>query len=81
MLSASFSPTGTRVITASDDGTAQIWDAASGSAVATLPGSARRLFSAAFSPTGTRIVTASKSGAAWLWDAKLGTRYRFAEGA
>ena len=57
--SAAFSPDGTRVVTASDDNTARLWDAASGKALATLEGHADRVWSAAFSPDGTRVVTAS----------------------
>ena len=38
VLSAAFSPDGTRVITASDDQTARLWDAATGKALATLEG-------------------------------------------
>ena len=36
--SAAFSPDGTRIVTASDDGTARIWDAASGEELAVLRG-------------------------------------------
>ena len=56
--SAAFSPDGTRIVTASWDNTARIWDAATGSVIATLNVGAA-LFAAAFSPDGKRIVTAS----------------------
>ena len=36
--SASFSPDGTRIVTASDDNTARVWDAQSGALVASLEG-------------------------------------------
>jgi WD40 repeat protein len=58
--SAVFSPDGQRVVTASDDGTARVWNAATGQVIAKMEGhSGDSLDSAAFSPDGQRIVTAS----------------------
>jgi WD40 repeat protein len=70
--SASFSPDGRRVVTASDDGTARLWDATGGAAIAVLTGHTDSVRSASFSPDGHRIVTASDDGTARLWDAAGG---------
>jgi hypothetical protein len=78
--SAAFSPDGTRVVTASDDATARLWDAASGEALATLEGHTARVWSAAFSPDGTRVVTASDDHTARLWDAASGKELVTLEG-
>ena len=67
---AAFSPDGARVVTASQDGTARIWDAASGREIAVLRDGGL-VKSAAFSPDGARVVTAS-SRAARIWDATSG---------
>ena len=72
VVSAAFSPDGTRVVTASDDGTARIWDAASGEELTPLRGHSGWVVSAAFSPDGTRVVTASYDGTARIWDAASG---------
>jgi WD40 repeat protein/transcriptional regulator with XRE-family HTH domain len=67
-----FSPDGTRLATASRDGSARIWDAISGEALATLLGHDGTVFSVAFSPDGKTIATASADKTAELWDALTG---------
>ncbi|HJZ23557.1 MAG TPA: hypothetical protein VJ201_03820, partial [Candidatus Babeliales bacterium] len=59
VYSASFSPDGRWVVTASDDHTARIWDAATGQVIHTLQGHQGAIYSASFSPDGQRIVTSS----------------------
>src|SRR5262249_5096603 len=56
---ADFSPDGSRIVTASFDNTARIWDAATAREIAVLRGHDRMVRSAAFSPDGSRIVTGS----------------------
>jgi len=74
VLWAEFSPDGTRIVTASKDGTARLWDS-DGAELATLRGNKpdHGLRHAAFSPDGTRVVTASGGGAARVWDAARGS--------
>ena len=69
VVSAAFSPDGTRIVTASWDKTARIWDVAAGKEIAVLRGSEDALVSAAFSPDGSHIVTASTDGTERIWDA------------
>src|SRR5947208_4715 len=70
--SALYSPDGTRIVTASSDRTARLWDATSGAEIAVLRGHEGYVWSAAFSPDRTRIVTASEDKTARLWDAASG---------
>src|SRR6516165_240161 len=70
--SAAFSPDGSRVVTASWDGTARLWDIKTGAALATLAGHRGWVWKAAFSPDGRRIVTASADKTARVWDAATG---------
>jgi WD40 repeat protein/serine/threonine protein kinase len=72
ILSAAFSPDGTRVITASRDETARVWDASTGQEIAILRGHDHGVTSAAFSPDGTRVVTGSWDDTARVWDASTG---------
>jgi len=65
--SVSFSPTGDRIATASDDGTAKLWDL-QGNYLVTFTGHHDSVRSVSFSPTGDRIATASDDGTAKLWD-------------
>ncbi|MGZ0166324.1 MAG: protein kinase domain-containing protein, partial [Planctomycetales bacterium] len=70
VVSAEFSDDGKFVITASDDNTARIWDAANGKQLSVLAGHTARVTSVAFAPgeNPTRAVTASQDGAVKLWD-------------
>jgi hypothetical protein len=68
VASAIFSPDGSRIVTASFDGTARIWDAATAKQVAVLRGHDSDVRSAAFSSDGSRIVTASADKTARIWD-------------
>jgi WD40 repeat protein len=69
---ASFSPDGTRVVTASFDDTARIWNATTGQLIATLTGHTDALWAASFSPDSTRVVTASEDKTARIWNAVSG---------
>ncbi len=60
------------IVTASDDGTALIWDANKGTLLFTLSGHKGAVNYAAFSADGKRIVTASTDSTARIWDAKTG---------
>ena len=68
---AAFSPDGTRILTASADHRARLWDAASGKLVASFDHQ-DEVFQAAFSPDGARVLTASLDKTAKLWDAATG---------
>jgi WD40 repeat protein len=72
VYSAKFSPDGRRVVTASFDRTALIWDARTGQKVAHLYGHNGPVTSAAFSPDGQYVVTASFDKTARVWDAETG---------
>jgi WD40 repeat protein len=64
---------GSRIVTASEDETARIWNAATAKEIAVLRGHEHFVHSAAFSPDGSRIVTASADKTARVWDAHLQT--------
>jgi len=70
--SACFSPDGARIVTASWDRTARLWDVTTGQQIAALRGHDFGVRSACFSPDGARIVTASSDYTARLWDATAG---------
>ena len=78
--SAAFSPDGTRVVTASADGTARIWDADTGKEINILEGHEDWVHLAAFSPDGARVITASDDNTARIWDADTGEELNILEG-
>jgi WD40 repeat protein len=84
-----FSPDGTRIVTASDDDRALVWDGRTGMRQLELKmkpakglvygGAAYRSGGVAFSPDGTRIVavgTAAGTRGATVWDARTGQNVR-----
>jgi len=71
---ACFSPDGTKVVTASADDTAQLWDVATGQKIGQPMRHADWVHTAEFSPDGTKVVTASWDGTARVWDAQTGAQ-------
>jgi WD40 repeat protein len=65
-----FSPDGQRVVTASWDGTARLWDAATGTSLGPPMRHKDKVMTAIFSPNGEQVLTASDDGTARLWDGK-----------
>jgi len=72
VLYAEFSPDGTKVVTASLDDTAKIWDVNSGNLLFTLVGHTESVDYAKFSPDGTKVVTSSDDNTAKIWDVNSG---------
>ena len=71
---AAFSPKGDRIVTASYDKTARIWNVSDGLAMAVLKGHEGALERASFSPDGGRVVTAARDSTVRVWDAKSGAQ-------
>ncbi len=76
VVGAAYSPDGERIVTASFDQTARVWDAQSGEKEQVLRGHRAEVISAAFSPDGRSNVTGSTDRTATVWDAASGTRAR-----
>ncbi len=67
-----FSPDGSRIVTASGDGSARVFDSETGEQLLILDGHSRLLSRCAFSPDGERILTAGQDWTVRLWDARTG---------
>lgn len=89
VLSAHFSPLPLlRVVTASRDGTATIWDIESGESLLNLHGISQGSFdghtepmnTAYFSPDGKKVVTASDDDTAKIWSAETGQLLKTLQG-
>lgn len=69
---ARFSPDGTRVVTASLDGTARIWTAPSGAPLGPPLAHGADVMCAAFSPDSRMVATTSHDGTARIWNGQTG---------
>lgn len=67
-----YSPDGKYIVTAHNDGTAWLWDATTGKALATFKGHTGPLRRAKFSPDGHYILTTSIDGTVRTWEAPSG---------
>lgn len=72
ILYAAYSPDGTKIVTASEDHTARIWDARTGLQIGPALQHDDDVNTAEFSADGTRVVTASDDKTARIWDVKTG---------
>jgi WD40 repeat protein len=68
VASAVFSRDGERILTASGDGTARIWDSSTSDVLLELRGHTKQINTATFSPDGKYVVTASDDNSARIWD-------------
>ncbi|OWK40868.1 WD40 repeat domain-containing serine/threonine protein kinase [Fimbriiglobus ruber] len=71
-LCAAFSPDGTLVATAGEDGTARFWDAATGQPRGPVIRASGPILALAFSPDGKLLLTGADDGTARIWDAATG---------
>jgi WD40 repeat protein len=76
MSSAAFSPDGKYILTASGDGTAQLWGVETGEEERQFIGHIGLIWTATFSPDGKYVATASEDGTARLWDTQTGQELR-----
>ena len=79
VLAVEVSRDGSRVVTASKDRDARIWDARTGETLHVLRGHSSTVFDASFSPNGRWVVTAGPTTAG-LWDARTGEYVYFLQG-
>jgi WD40 repeat protein len=73
ILSARFSPTSARVLTASADHSARIWEAETGRTVAVLQGHKDGVLGGEFDADGGLAVTFSRDNTATVWDVETGS--------
>ncbi|MDA1038831.1 MAG: protein kinase [Planctomycetota bacterium] len=72
ILDIAFMPDGERVVTASDDGTARIWETATGREMHVLRAHNGAVEKVLHTPDGRRIITASPDGTVRIWHASSG---------
>jgi WD40 repeat protein len=69
-MAVAFSPDGTAILTGCADGTARLWDAATGKPLASPLHHQGKVRAVAFGPTGKTVLTGSEDHAARLWEVR-----------
>ncbi|GAC1446067.1 MAG: hypothetical protein NVSMB56_01630 [Pyrinomonadaceae bacterium] len=77
--SVAISADGKMILTASDDQTIKLWDAASGRVIRVFTGHTRTVNRALFSPDGKSIISLSEDGTVKIWDIATGRVVRTLE--
>jgi len=80
ILSCTFSPDDLRLLTSGNDGTARLWDVATGKELRQFRGHDGSVLDCAFSPDGVLLLTAGCDGTARLWETNSGIQVRQFEG-
>ena len=80
VVQVQFSRDGSKILTASHDHTAKLWDRATGQPIVTFAGHSWWVWSAALSPDETQVATASEDGTVRLWDAATGKEWALPDG-
>jgi WD40 repeat protein/serine/threonine protein kinase len=72
LFALAFSPDGTRIVSAAEDGLACVWDGVTGEKVAECRGHTSKILYVAFRRDGNRLLTASADGSVRQWDPATG---------
>jgi tRNA A-37 threonylcarbamoyl transferase component Bud32 len=70
--SLSYSPDGSHLVSASEDGAVRVWDTITGADVLTLPGHKKAVKSIIYSPDGSHLASASDDSTVKVWSAWTG---------
>jgi WD40 repeat protein len=76
VISLTYSPDGTHILSGDSGGRLSVWNAATGQLTRTLTGHTGYVNSVAYSPDSTRIVSGSRDKTVKIWDAETGEELR-----
>ena len=80
ILDVTFNTTGSKLVTASADGNARVYNTMTGACQAILAGHDGEISKVAFSPQGSRVLTASSGQKARIWETDTGDCLQVLEG-
>ncbi|KAA3661930.1 MAG: hypothetical protein DWQ04_14920, partial [Chloroflexi bacterium] len=75
-----YTPDGTKLVSTSRDGTAKVWDVATGAELLSFDNHGDKVFTVAIDPTGEWAVTGGMDGNARVWDLDSGAERRIFSG-